>query len=221
MNYGIELEFFVLDRELKLVPAYKATSNLDGNPVIGELRTGIHNNILDAVFEIKKNLFKETESLRKKGYLISRNQEKIVDNTFIKDLRKSYEYINRKETQFLEEFSIYSSGKTSKVLSRNKYKASLQINFSNNKELLYKEYDKVSIGSNHKYIERQSKKDYSAVFNYVDLIKKLDYAFHYEIKEANRVKGVYAIKEGILGERVEYRSLPNTVDLNKIISVLS
>jgi len=38
MKYGIELEFFVFKDE-GVVPAYKATYNLDGNPVIGELRT--------------------------------------------------------------------------------------------------------------------------------------------------------------------------------------
>ena len=38
MKYGIEFEFFV-SKDNKIIPAYLATNNLDGNPFLGEIRT--------------------------------------------------------------------------------------------------------------------------------------------------------------------------------------
>lgn len=220
MKYGIEQEFFVLNKEDKLVPAYAVTTNLDGNPVIGEVRTRIHDTILDCVFELKKLLYTEKEKLAKLGYKISTDYMVKVDDEFLKSLRKSKDFINKKDLEILEELSIYPDGEVGKVLDKGVFKVALQINFSNNKIFTYPEYEKITVDNKSKWESKQSSKSYSELFDYVSLISKLDKAFEKEINETDRIKGVYAIKTGELGNRIEYRSLPNNVNLNKIIEIL-
>jgi len=214
-NYGIELEFFVTDKEGNIVPAFKATTNLDGNPVIGELRTKVHNNIIDCVFELKKLIFIEKEKIEKAGFKFSLIPIAKVNDEFIKQLRREPKYINRKSLELLEEYSIYGK-KLSKVLPKGTYKASLQINISENNAFRFSEAVKVG----KVYESRQKEKSFAEVFNYVDLIATLDKNFKEEIATTGRVAGVYCIKDGELGNRIEYRSLPNTVDIDKLIQVL-
>lgn len=218
-NYGLELEFFVL-KDDKIIPAYTKTSNLDGNPVIGELRTKVHNNILDCVFELKKLLYLETEKLKAQGCTLSLTTIQKVDDEFLTGLRKSEDYTNKKEHTTLNELSIYLNGKIGKVLPKGVYKASLQINISDNKDVSYTEYTKVTVDDKYKYESKTATKSYSGIFDYVSIIAKLDEAFKQELIDSQRVKGVYAIKKGELGDRIEYRSLPNNIDLDKLIKIL-
>ena len=92
------------------------------------------------------------------------------------------------------------NNKTGKILPRNKYKASLQLNISCNKSFTITKYNKITIEDKSKYEESYEDKKYSNVFNYVDIIKKLDNIFKQEITDSKRVKGVYAIKNGELGD---------------------
>jgi len=220
LNYGIELEFFVIDKQGGLVPAYTVTSNIDGNPVIGEIRTGIHKNIVDCIFELKKLIYLEEVKIKAKGFSIEFAIGKTVNDEFLKNLRKSKEAVNKKEITVLEELSIYPNGKTGKMLPRGIFKASLQINFSKNKNFSYDQYEKITVEDKSKYVTKTATKNYASLFDYVSLINKLDEAFKQEIIESGRVKGVYAIKDGELGDRIEYRSLPNNIDLDKLIKVL-
>jgi len=209
LNYGIELEFFVKNSEDKIIPAIEVTANVDGNPVIGEIRTGIHNNIVDCIFELKKLLFLEQEKLTKKICTLHLYDNIKVDNDFLKNLRKSNVYVENKHVAILEELSIYPKGSTGKVLSKNIIKASLQVNFSNNIELSYTKKKK-----EHKIYSNE-------IFDYIYFISKLDVAFKEDIIRTQRVKGVYAIKQGKLGKRIEYRSLPNDINLDKLLNVLN
>lgn len=218
INYGIELEFFVSDDKDQIIPAYEVTNNLDGNPIIGEIRTKIHDNIVDCIFELKKLLFLETEKINKQGYKLLLIPETKVDDTFLKNLRKDKSYINKKDVEILEELSIYS-GNTGKMLPKGVYKASVQINFSENSEISYQKYTKVSVEDKYKYDVSTDYAKYSQVFDYVTILRKLDIMFTEEIKNTNRVKGVYAIKNGELGKRIEYRSLPNNIDLDKLLKI--
>lgn len=223
LNYGIEFEFFIADSKNNIIPAYHATRNLDGNPVVGEIKTGVHDNIVDCIYELKKLIYKEEENLKTRGYhMIMENNIK-VDNTFIKTLRTSAEYCHGKGKGFLEvlePMTIYCNGKTGKVLPTNVFKASLQINISANDIFNYPEYTKVQIGNQYKYDYTSKERKFGTLFNYVDIIHSLDIAFAKDITDAKRVKGVYTIKDGIYGKRIEYRSLPNTVSLDQIIEIL-
>ena len=221
MNYGIELEFFVVDKQGALVPAYTVTSNIDGNPIIGEIRTGVHKNIIDCVFELKKLIYLEEAKIKAKGLLIEFSFVKTVNDEFLKKLRKCKEAVDKKVTTVLEELSIYPNGKTSKILPKGIFKASLQINFSENKNFSYVEYEKITVEDKSKYVTKTAIKNYASLFDYVSLINKLDEAFKQEIVRSGRTKGVYAIKNGELGDRIEYRSLPNNIDLDKLIKTLN
>ena len=56
------------------------------------------------------------------------------------------------------------------------------------------------------------------VWDFADFIRHMDVRFAAEIKDSKRNPGFYEIKSD---GRVEYRSLPNNVDLNKLIEVVS
>lgn len=219
MKFGIELEFFV-GKDNKIVPAYLATNNLDGDPFIGELRTDVFDNIIDAVFDLKKKLYLETQELEKKGYelmLVPSNQ---FSNEDLIAFRKNGNALDKKSIEILEEFSIYPKGNLGKLLKRGFKKASLQVNISKHNKIVYTEYNKITVEDKSRWESKTKEKEYSCLFNYLDVFFRLDNAFNKEIKETSRVKGVYAIKEGTFGDRIEYRSLPNTVSLDKLMEVL-
>lgn len=56
------------------------------------------------------------------------------------------------------------------------------------------------------------------LWDYADFIRYMDTAFEKEISEAKRRPGFYEIKND---GRFEYRSLPNNIDLNKLMQVVS
>ncbi len=212
MNYGLELEFFVLTAQGLPAPAYKYTANLDGNPVVGELRTDVFPSLIDAYFDLQKKFYIESEALLKKGMAISLTPEIKVTSEFLIGLRKDRDYTSRKENDVLEELSVYDEEVVGKILDRDVFKASLQINLSDNETITQSYRDK-----DDKY--QELKKEVSGVFDFSKIIKKFDKAFEDDIKSTDRVKGVYAIKQGIKGKRIEYRSLPNSIDLLKLLKI--
>lgn len=217
-NYGIEFEFFVLDKDGVVVPAYTATPNLDGNPVIGEIKTGVHNSIVDCVFELKKLIYLEKTSLETKGFTMDVSPKKTVSDDFLKSLRQSHGFVDSKHLEVLKELSVYPNGRTSRPLRRQDFTASLQINFSQTRDITVPHYELITVEDKHRYEKSNEVKSHSVVFDYLTTIFSLDESFRDEIDESHRVKGVYAIKDGILGDRIEYRSLPNNIDLDKIIT---
>lgn len=220
LKYGIELEFFVKDNEGNVVPAYQVTRNLDGNPVVGEIRTKVHDNIVDCVFELEKLLFLEKEKINKAGYNLSLEHVVTLSNEQKRTLREDKSFVSAKEMTVLKEFSIYANGKLGKILGNNVYKASLQINVNNITDFSYPSFEKIQVDNKYKYETKYIQKNYASLFNFAEILFKLDIAFAEDIQKTGRVKGVYAIKAGELGDRIEYRSLPNTVDLMKVIEVL-
>lgn len=220
MKYGIELEFFVENKENVIVPAYTVTDNTDGNPIIGEIKTSVHNNIVDCVFELKKLLYLETQKIESKDCEIILKNSIDVSADFLQKVREDEQFVDQKNFEVLKELSIYPNKKFITDLKRGHFTASLQINFSEEKSFDYDVYTKVTIEDKFKYDIETKKKSYSNLFDYVDIIQKLDTVFMEDIKNSKRKKGIYAIKEGIGGDRIEYRSLPNTVDLDKIINTL-
>ena len=205
MEYGIELEFFVKKGQ-NIVPAYLYTKNLDGNILLGELRTGIHKNITDAVFELKKLIYLEELALKNKKCKLILKSEHLFTNKEIIDARNDSRYGNK---NFTEELSIYLEDYIPKVYAVENVKASLQINFSEN---IYNTI-KISENSINNYKEFIS----SSLFNFPSIIRKLDNNFKEEINNTKRTSGIYSIKNGEKGKRLEYRSLPNTINLSKLL----
>ena len=220
MKYGIEFEFFV-SKDTKIIPAYLATKNLDGNPFLGEIKTEPFDSIAECVFNLEKLIYLEQQELAAKGF----RMEIIPQNLFSKEdlitFRKNAQAVNQKDIEVLEEFSIYPSGKLSKFLKRGEIKASLQINMSQHKTFTYPIYSKISVENKSKYELSSKEKEYSCLFNYNEIIKKLDEFFIEDITNTRRIKGVYAIKPGTFGDRIEYRSLPNTITYRNLIPILT
>jgi hypothetical protein len=214
---GIELEFFIKNSD-EYVPAYKYTTNIDGNPVVGELKTDIHDNIVDCIYDLKKRIFLEKTKLAEIGITLELIPEIEVSEEFVKSLRKDENFVNSKHFEVLKELSIYGK-KTSKILPRKKYKAALQINISDNKSFSYHVYEKNQINEEYEYTSKIKERQYSSIFDYVSIIRNLDILFKKEIKDTKRIPGVYCIKDGELGKRIEYRSLPNNVDINTLLKI--
>lgn len=209
MKFGLEFEFFVKRNDNgEVVIAQEATYNLDANPVVGELRTIVHSDLVSAVFELKKLIYEEKKRLAQRGYSMLIASEVILTKDKLRQLRATTGY---SKTPLLEK-SIYPKGALSKILGKGLFKASLQINMS-------KEYTSAVEFTDSKGKRYYVNKQFSEVFDYVSIISKFDICFANEIKEAKRVKGVYAIKDGVNGSRVEYRSLPNTVFLEDLLSI--
>jgi len=207
-NIGIELEFFVKEISTgKIVPAYTVTRSLDGDPFIGEIKTGIHNNAYKLFYELKRLVHEENDNLNELGYEVSILPEYKMSNSQYLDLRKDRNYINNKELDLLEVFSIYNR-KAQKVLPRLLRKTSLQLNISENSKIYYTDNNEEKF------------RYYSELFDYIPIIKSLDDNFSEEISDTNRIKGVCSFKEGDYGKRLEYRSLPSSIDLNKLLNIL-
>jgi len=219
MKIGIEFEFFV-SKDNKIIPAYKATNNLDGNPFLGELRTNPENNILDAVFALKKLIFTEQLILSKKGFKMEIIPYHKFNDIELIEFRKDKDNLSKKEIEVLEEFSIYPKGKLGKLLKRGEVKASLQLNFTEHKKFDYPIYKKITVEDKYRYEAEQIQKEYTCLFNYLSVIQKIDMFFKKSISDTKRVKGVYSIKPGIFGDRIEYRSLPNNINIDCLIMIL-
>jgi hypothetical protein len=202
-NYGIEWEFFV-EKEGVPIPAYTATNNLDGNPYLGEIRTGVHADLLDCLFELQKLIYKERTSLEKKGFTMSALTEVVIGKDVIKELRADSRAVNLKDHTVLKEYSVYNKG-TGKILRRGHYKAAFQLNISENEK-----FSKSVENAKGRY--ETVSFDSSSIFDYPSVIRELDVVYLENIKSTGRVPGVYAIKSGELGKRIEYRSLPNNID---------
>jgi len=212
MNFGLELEFFV-SKNGKIVPAHLATYNLDGNPLLGELRTDPKPTLAEAVFNMFMLLHLEKEKLKGKGYQLEMIPEHKFSSSELKDFRADSGAMRLKNMESLKTFSIYPNGSTGKILGVGHVKASLQINLSENSVKRYTYCE--NVGS--KLITKDAELHVSTLFDYAKYIKEYDALFEKEIKDTARVKGVFAIKDGVYGKRIEYRSLPNTINLKKLI----
>ena len=204
LHYGLELEFFIY-KGSQLVPAYLKTNNTDGNIATGELKTKVHTSLEDAVFEMNKLIFLEKKMLKEKGCSFRLKTSATLTDDQIKELRRQLIYAKK---EWSEEFSIYGE-KVGKILPIHRLKASLQINISDNYKLDYytQASKKASLQTHHS----------SSLFNYIDIIRKWDTQFKKQIEGTDRVPGVYSIKHGEQGNRIEYRSLPNNINLMDLL----
>ena len=221
MKFGLELEFFVKNEKGIFIPAYKVTNSVDGNPVIGELRTAVHDNIVDCIFELKKLFYQKCKELKTSKCSLELVHTIKVSTDFIQALRRDQSYINKKEMSLLEEFSVYPGNKVGKALPRKIYKASLQVSLSQNNLFSYSTFHKRTIGDEYDYEEITKDYNYSEIFDFPSTIFLLDKTFQYDIRKSKRVKGVYTVEKGKFGKRIEYRSLPNTINLNTLMDILS
>lgn len=218
LNFGLELEYFIF-KEGKLIPAHKVTRNHDGNPMIGEVRSIVSPFLVDCMFDIQKKIFKEKKALAEQFAKIVMIPEVQLTKDQLRDMRSSVDFNDRKQMRALKEMSVYGRD-LSKILSRGHLKASLQVNISNNVEeeiITYKERKDASF--NTCTIRTKVKEYRSTLFDYAAIIRYLDEYFKIAIKETKRTPGVFCIKSGEKGDRIEYRSLPNNIDLELLTDI--
>ena len=67
------------------------------------------------------------------------------------------------------------------------------------------------------FYDEEKEYQHGNLFDIVKFINGLDKAFAKEINESNRVSGFYKIDN----DRLEYRSLPSTVNIFKVVEVLN
>lgn len=222
LTFGLELEFFVKNIETgEIVPAYKHTNQLDGSQVVGELRTSPKEGIVKAVFELERLRYEEEIRLNATGHTMVIEGQHKFNNDELKALQVDTNYRSGKigaYTAAVETIlSVYPGNKTGKVLPKGLYKASLQINVTQMESVSVNIVD--NNGKTH-YKSRQV----AVPFDHPAFIQMLDAHFKEDIKAAKRVKGVYAFKStysAAAGRRIEYRSLPNTIDLRDLMKILA
>jgi len=193
MQYGLEKEYFIYkDGIITSVPINLLPYDECGYLV--EARGKPADNILEAVYLLKAEEHKLYAKAMENHYvLIVLPLDKIPPKLSLKLRRQFTKGIT--EYQNLYGYEAHRNGSL--------VTAGLHISFTNPRTIKNKEgYDIVVNG----------------MFDYIQLFRLLDKEFKDEIKESKRNPGFYELKSD---GRIEYRSLPNNVNLDKVIDVIT
>jgi hypothetical protein len=195
MKYGLELEWFLQAKDSdNLIMIDKSVFPYDESGFLVEARGQPANSIRDAVFLLKAEMYSLEKLAETSGY-------KLILEPLGKLSKEELRKIRRQFVKGIESFENlygYTSHANGSLLT-----AGLHISFTNQR--IAQEKNKTSTTVNE-------------LFDFSKLFRKLDSAFADEIKIAKRRPGFYEIKAD---KRIEYRSLPNNVDLLKVIDVIS
>lgn len=192
LTYGLEKEYFVLDRKQNPILAPKELPH-DECGWLAEARGKASTSITEAVFSLKAEEYRLMQKEKELGVLlvghpvmkISRSLKIEARRIYVKGLTKYknlYGYEHHRNTV-------------------NEATAGVHITISNPRT----------------YFLGDKSGTYNTLFDWCSLFRHLDKQFEKEIKEAKRRPGFYEIKNSGL---IEYRSLPANVNLYKIISVI-
>ena len=216
LKIGLEKEFFLLDEEGKPQIICK-DFNLpyDECGWLVEARGLPFVSITEAVFSLKADIFEieqKVKNIRTRTDIISGTGDNIVvnqgkyklDDTPVmvidRDVRAE---ASRHFTKPLVKYGNFYGYKYHSTKSL-EATAGVHISFTNSQEVSC-----VNSSSNSPY-----KQTFNLNFDWPHIFISLDKAFEAEIKAAKRKPGFYEIKAD---GRVEYRSLPSNVDLDKVI----
>lgn len=192
LKIGLEQEFFVLGSTGILIMCPKSIPH-DSCGLLAEARGEPHTDACQAVYSVlaaKASL--EREAKKQNLQLHHSDLEKIPTHVRLAAQR----YYDKGRVHHV---NLYNHLKHKNLQSEQT--AGIHISFTNPRD---------------HYME-QKKFTYNAIFNFVPIIQKFDRAFADEIKAAKRRPGFYEIKPD---GRIEYRSLPATANMNKIIDIL-
>ena len=195
MKYGLECEFFVF-AETGDTPLGGLPSSLtpDECGFLAEARGQACYSIREAVFSLKADIYRLDEEAKKLGLKLVRVPLlKVPQKAILKSRRMFSKGLLTYQNMYGYEEHKISGKKT----------AGIHISFTNPVQIRCAE---------DKY------ETHNAMFDFIQIIRKLDLAFKEEIKHSRRNPGFYELKSD---GRIEYRSLPNNVEFEKIIRVLS
>lgn len=202
LKIGLEKEMFLLiEGKVQAIPN---SLPKDGCGFLLEARGNPFNTPEEAVF----SLMAEEYRIRRKVEEISPTYV-VTDEPFKKVTREFLIEIMRTNIKGLIKYqNIY--GHKEHKMGKDEVPSGIHISFTCPKERSITYLPK----SNSTTLEVQP---YNAMFDWLQIFKKLDEAFKEEIKAAKRQPGFYELKDD---GRIEYRSLPSNADPYKIIKVL-
>jgi hypothetical protein len=193
LKIGLEKEFFVVNPEGRpvVVPANVAH---DDCGLVAEARGNPSTSTVDAVYSLRGDIHRLSQQVVACGALV------LVDTPVMKIDRATRLEASRKYTKGLTKFqNIYHY--TDHRNASAEQTAGIHISFTN-PTTVQREHGEITINT---------------MFDWLSIFKTLDKAFATEIKATKRNPGFYELKgDG----RIEYRSLPANVSLDKVIDVL-
>jgi len=209
MKIGLELEGFVIDTRVAdeaivIPPSY---CPVDSCGSIIELRTQPHEDAFLAFGELDKLVFELTTKLGKEQKKLSFDRGSYKFTPVEKRAALAHSQAGKKDVHCVIS-NLY--GKAQKDWGGKTY-SSLQLNFSDSCMETYTIYN--SIGST--LVKQFKERINSKLFDFPQLIRKLDAEFDKYITDYKRQPGVYAIKDN--GIRIEYRSLSSAAYLDPSI----
>lgn len=198
MKFGFELELFCRTPMIENVGGQYCLVP-DGLPYdecgwLVEVRSEPHTDIRKAIALLNAELESVTEQATKKSIILMREpMTEIPRNLKVQAARKHGKGLLRYRNVYGHETHRNSTRFQT---------ASLHISFTNEQKWHYTNKD-----------GQQMSHKYPGFVDHAKLIVGLDRAFKAEIAAAKRNPGFYEVKDD---GRIEYRSLPNNVDLNKV-----
>ena len=201
MKMGMELEFFLMKGKTFVFPADYHGLSHDGYPLLGELRTGIHDNPYKLIGEMQGLILEVKNIVKADGLKLVFLPKVAVPN----EIRR--EAIRRPELSKTPEKQLNMHGLSHQPAEGFIY-AGLHVHFSGKETKVGQTCEKchthVSYGSTFAQLPMP------------EIIRYLDKEFSTETAKADRVAGSYEMKS----YGFEYRSLPNNISLPKLAEAL-
>ena len=201
MKYGLECEFFVRNPVVgAFVGALHTSLTPDECGFLAEARGKPYDNIREAVFSLKADIHRLEQAAKKLE----------LELVMVPNADVPFEAVMASRRQFNKGVLSFQNlyGHAAHKEKRKKT-AGIHISFTKFTSFHYTTKD----GS----CEQSKSFTYQPMWDYVQIFRHLDKEFDKEIKEARRNPGFYELKHD---GRIEYRSLPNTADLSKVIDVI-
>ena len=208
MKVGLEKEFFLIKNGKPQSLATDTLHNFGHLPCdecgwLVEARGKPHNSIVEAVFSLKADIYQIEKRVEKipaehidgVAYSYTLNDEPVMKV----DRATKLQCARRFAKGTIKYQNLYGHECHRNALSE--ATAGVHVSFT---------VERIYTSNNNTYT-------YNVNFDWPQIFIKLDKAFADEIKAAKRRPGFYEIKHD---GRVEYRSLPSKVDLDKLIDVL-
>lgn len=202
LTYGFEQEFFPTKKG-KIITLQNSRMTRDDCGFLAEAISEPSDNIRKAIAFLQIAVDELHENARKEKTVLLKKPVMKVDDELLREARQFA------SKDALTVRNIYGHVSDPYQADHNLHGASLQVSFNYAQRRDYKNS------------EGHSQTDWrSHLFDFTQLIRHLDTTFKAEIAAANRSPGFYALKDGRFGTRVEYRSLPNNISLEKLQKAL-
>ena len=205
IKFGLEKEVFLIDIHSKVPCVVPMTIPHDNEGVQVEFRGSPHESFTEAVYSLLANENVVTRRIEKEypnTYALLEEPLMLIPREVKLKARRTY----IKETLHYENIYGYLNHRQ----KHNEATAGIHISFTDERIFNYPVH--------RKGCDSSDAFQYNYPMDFVKYIVALDRAFKVEIKRAKRNPGFYEFKST---GRVEYRSLPNNIVIDKLIDVVT